>query len=330
MRKTGNIRRQKSGLGKKGGTKPRPPRSRTKKISAPFGYFGSKNKIALQISRNLPPHACWVEAFCGSAAVTLAKKPAQIEVINDVDDEIVNFFEQLRTNTVKLTQQISFTPYASEELEKARKSKKKLSKLERARQFLIKSMMAVNGIFGEERGGFSHSDSYVRNGKEARVSRWYNLPYRFIPVVERLRNVRIENRNALVLLKSYLNRPATLVYLDPPYFGERTNGYNKDANTKKFHSDLLKLANKANCMIFISCYDNDLYKSMLTAKRGWKKKSIKTITKDPSGNSHERTEVVWMNKYFLHAVKTKELPVTLSKKEEKDKKVNPIRKSFKL
>ncbi len=330
MIKAGNIKGKKSGLKKQSSPKPRHPRSRTKKISAPFGYFGSKNKIAIQICRKLPPHSCWVEAFCGSAAITLAKKPANIEVINDVDDEIVNFFEQLRSNTSRLTQQISFTPYASEELEKARSSKKKLSKLERARQFLVKSMMAVNGIFGEERGGFSHSDSYVRNGKEARVSRWYNLPDRFIPVVERLRNVRIENRNALVLLKSYIHRPSTLVYLDPPYFGERTNGYNKDANTRKFHSDLLNLANKANCMIFISCYDNDLYNSKLTAKRGWRKKSIKTITKDPSGNSHERTEVIWMNKYFLHAVKTKELPITLTKKEEKDKKVNPIRKSFRL
>ena len=44
-----------------------------KKVNAPFGYFGSKNKIALQLCAELPPHNCWVEAFCGSAALTLRK-----------------------------------------------------------------------------------------------------------------------------------------------------------------------------------------------------------------------------------------------------------------
>ena len=49
-----------------------------KKVNPPFGYFGSKNKIALQLCQELPKHNCWVEAFCGSAALTLAKPPAPI------------------------------------------------------------------------------------------------------------------------------------------------------------------------------------------------------------------------------------------------------------
>src|SRR5689334_7995823 len=73
-----------------------------KKINSPFGYFGSKNKIALQLCSQLPPHNCWVEAFCGSAALTLRKKQAPIEIINDIDDQIVNFFYQLRNNHEEL------------------------------------------------------------------------------------------------------------------------------------------------------------------------------------------------------------------------------------
>jgi len=302
-----------------------PLEKNTKKINAPFGYFGSKNKIALQLCSDLPPHNCWVEAFCGSAALTLAKPQAEIEVINDIDDEIVNFFKQLRLNSEKLCEQIALTPYAASELENARTNNATASDLERARRFLVQAMMAINGIFGEERGGFSHSDSYSRNGKEARVSRWYNLPERLTNVVERLRNVRIENKDALKLLTSYINRPATLVYLDPPYFGDRTNGYSKDANNKQFHTKLLRLSNKAKCMIFISGYQNDLYDSILTTKRGWEKKTIETITKDSSGNSHKRTEVVWMNKYFVTALKSKQIPITLTNEERKQKKVNPER-----
>lgn len=297
-----------------------------KKIAPPFGYFGSKNRLALQLCENLPPHNCWVEAFCGSAALTLAKPPAPIEIINDVDNEIVNLFEQLRNNHKELRRLIELTPYASQELVYARTNNNRDTELERARKFLVQSMMAINGIFGKEKGGFSSSDSYSRNNHEARVNRWNNLPERLSKVVDRLKDVRVENRDARDLLKKYVNRPATLVYLDPPYLGDRTSGYVVDANDDNFHAELLDLANKAKCMIFISGYENDLYKSLLSVKNGWQKKTIKTTTKDSTGKAHARIEVVWMNRYYVNAAKSKQIPLKLTNKEEKTKKVNPERK----
>lgn len=300
-------------------------KKREKKINAPFGYFGSKNKIALRLCSDLPPHNCWVEAFCGSAALTLRKSPSFIEVINDIDDEIVNFFEQLRNNFDTLYRAIELTPYAEKELINARIKTGNLSNLERARRFLVQSMFAINGVFGEEKGGFSYSDSYSRNGHDARVNRWNNLPERLSLVVERLKNVRIENKDARKLMRRYLNRPATLLYLDPPYLGERTNGYNKDANDKIFHKELLELANEAKCMVFISGYENDLYNSILSEKRGWQKGIIDTITKGTNGHSYERIEVIWMNKHFQKALQSNKLPITLTETEIKQGKVNPER-----
>jgi DNA adenine methylase len=186
-------------------------------------------------------------------------------------------------------------------------------------------MMAVNGIFGDTPGGFSYSLSYSRNNRDARVNRWYNLPDRLSGVVERLRSVRVENRDARRLLKDFLDKPATLVYLDPPYLADRTNGYNIEANDEEFHRELLKLANKAKCMIFISGYDNKLYSTMLTKKNGWTAKRISAITKDSSGRDHKRTEVVWMNKHFIKAQKSKRVPIHLSEQEKKHNKINPSR-----
>lgn len=289
------------------------------------GYFGSKKRLAVQLCKKLPPHSAWVEAFCGSAALTFAKKPAPVEVINDLDCEIINFFEQLRDNEKRLCRAIALTPYARKELDLARKPQRKATKLERARRFLVSSMMAINGVFGKERGGFSYSDSYVRSGREARVNRWYNLPKRISKFVERLRGVRVENKDARKLLKQFADKPAALIYLDPPYFADRTNGYNHDANDLKFHRELLRLANRARCMIFISGYQNTLYRKMLTTKKGWHTKTIKATTRDSSGKTHERTEVVWMNKHFLKAQKSGKIPVRLSKRETKLNKVNPTR-----
>ena len=143
--------------------------------------------------------------------------------------------------------------------------------------------MAINGAFGENRGGFSYSQSYSRKGREARVNRWYNFPDRLSKVVERLRDVRIENRDARKLLNMFLHRPASLVYLDPPYLGERTKGYTNDANEKSFHMELLELANQAKCMIFISGYQNEIYEHLLSKKSGWQRKTIDTITKNHKG-----------------------------------------------
>jgi DNA adenine methylase len=294
-------------------------------MSTAFGYFGSKKRLAVELCSHLPPHHAWVEMFCGSAALTLAKPPAPIEVINDLDKEIVNFFAQLRKNEKRLCRLIALTPYAREELHRARIPQSKPSDLERARRFLVSSMMAINGVFGKERGGFSYSDSYARDGREARVNRWYNLPERISKAAERLRNVRVENKDAKELLKQYLHRPATLVYLDPPYLADRTNGYNHDENNPEFHRALLKLAARAHCMIFISGYANDLYERLLTRKAGWSRRTIEATTRDSSGQIHKRTEVVWMNKHFQKAQASNEIPIVLTKKQAKQKKLNPAR-----
>jgi len=187
-------------------------------------------------------------------------------------------------------------------------------------------MFSVNGVFGKEKGGFSYSQSYSRNGKDARVNRWYNMSERLEKVVERLRWARVENKDAIELLVKFVNRPATLVYLDPPYLGERTEGYTNDANDEKYHLKMLKLAHKAKCMIFISGYEHDLYDDFLTKKKGWERKTIETITKDTKGQSHSRSEVVWMNKHYLKAIKEGKPSIRLTKKEQKENKVNPERK----
>ena len=297
-----------------------------KKVTPPFGYFGSKNKIALQLCKDLPRHNCWVEAFCGAASLTLAKPPAPIEVINDIDSEIVNVFKQLRENPEQLYKVLELTPYAREEFENARsKNTTNATELERARRFLIQAMMAINGVFGEAQGGFSYSQSYSRNGRDARVNRWCNLPERLSKVVSRLRSVRIDNRDAKEIVNMFINRPATLVYLDPPYLGDRTKGYTYDLNDENYHQELLELANEANCMIFISGYENELYNDLLTEKKGWSKKTIPTITKDSNGKSHDRSEVVWMNSQYKKAIDTDSIPIKLTQKEIKEKKLNPER-----
>jgi DNA adenine methylase len=296
-----------------------------RRVKPPFGYYGAKQKIASQIIKMMPPHHAWVEAFCGSSAITFAKKPAPIEVINDKNGEIVNLFYQLRSNCDGLCRAVTLTPYAREEFLKARAPEKRVSRVERARRFLVTSMMTVNGT-QNTRCGFSFSSSYVRQGAEARVSRWNNLPTRLAKVAERLRHVRVENRDARELLKMFIKRPATLIYLDPPYFVKREHEYVIDANDEGFHKELLSLCRKAKCMILISGYETALYNKMLTAKGGWTKRIIETHTRDTTGKDYARQEVLWMNEHFVEAAKARKVPIELTKMEIEQNKLNPERR----
>jgi DNA adenine methylase len=293
---------------------------------APFGYYGAKLRIVSRLTKCLPPHNAWVEAFCGSAALTLAKKAAPIEVINDLNGEIVNVFEQLRDNADAVCRAIALTPYARAEFLSARAIHPNGDDLERARRFLVTSMMTVNGTYGSTSAGFSFSPSYARECKEARVSRWYNLPERLTRVVERLRNVRVENRDARELLRMFADRPATLVYLDPPYFVKRSHRYVIDASDESFHRELLEICIKARCMIILSGYENPLYDSILVQGAGWTRDVIETKTRDTSGKDYGRTEVLWKNSFFMRGVRTGKIPIRLSAKERAMNKINPPRK----
>ena len=214
---------------------------KAKPTRAPFGYYGAKQTIAQKIIKTLPPHNAWVEGFCGSAALTLCKQSVPIEVINDRDKQIVNLFSQLRDNAEALCRAVELTPYAREEFLLARDHVTKeeladIDPLEQARRFLVATMMTVNGTM-DTRSGWSYSQSYARGGREARVNRWCNLPDRLEKVVERLRGIRVENRDARELVDMFGDRPATLMYLDPPYFTKRWHGYIIDAREEEFPSE---------------------------------------------------------------------------------------------
>jgi DNA adenine methylase len=185
-------------------------------------------------------------------------------------------------------------------------------------------MMTINGTVGNQTG-FSFSSSFARGGMEARVSRWNNLPERLADVAERLRHVRVENRDARELLEMFLNRPATLVYLDPPYFVKREYTYVIDANNEGFHKELLRLCRKAKCMILLSGYDTGLYNETLLESKGWKRTVIETHTRDTTGKDYARSEVLWHNQQFEKAFASGKVPIRLTKAEKRENKINPTR-----
>mgnify|MGYP000485986401 CR=1 FL=1 len=111
-------------------------------MNAVIKYPGSKWRLAEWIISHFPPHRSYLEPFFGSGAVLFTKQRSAIETVNDLDDEVVNLFQQIRENTDRLADAIYWTPYARSEYDRAWAAQHtEQDPFQRAVDFYIRMMM---------------------------------------------------------------------------------------------------------------------------------------------------------------------------------------------
>ena len=65
-------------------------------VRPPVKWHGGKFYLWKWIIAQFPEHDTYVEPFGGAASVLLNKKPAQVEVYNDLDERITRLFRIIR------------------------------------------------------------------------------------------------------------------------------------------------------------------------------------------------------------------------------------------
>ena len=251
-------------------------------MKAVLKYPGAKNRIADWICSYIPEHKVYLEPFAGSLAVLFNKPPAHIETVNDLDGEIVNFYQVLRDNPLDLQQLIDLTPYSREEYMRAYEPTN--NNIERARRFCVRCWM-----------GFGSGNLYMNGFKTGQqgtspnpARAWNELPQTMQLAAERLKGVQIENLPALELIRRY-DTPDVFMYIDPPYLhGTRKNYLYKFEMENSDHEELLKALMEHPGKILISGYDNEIYNNYLS---GWRKAYKNTNAEC----GLKRTEILWMN-----------------------------------
>lgn len=71
-------------------------------------YPGAKWAMAPWIVSLLPAHHSYLEPFFGSGAVLFTKPRSNIETINDMDGEVVNLFEWIKTDPERLAREVTY------------------------------------------------------------------------------------------------------------------------------------------------------------------------------------------------------------------------------
>lgn len=178
-------------------------------------WIGGKRRLAKHLLPLFPDHQCYVEPFCGAAALFFLKPPVKAEVINDINGELVNLYRvvahhldefvgQFRWSLVsrKMWEWLDSTPVET------------LTDIQRAARFFYIQKLCFGGKVDGRTFGTTTTSSLHLN--LLRIEEDLSAAH------VRLARANIEHLGWRDCITRY-DRAHTLFYCDPPYWG--TEGY---------------------------------------------------------------------------------------------------------
>lgn len=253
--------------------------------------------MAEQIVGSMDKHSIYVEPYCGSAAVLLAKPPSKHEVINDADGRVVAFYRALRDHEAELVRRLSLTPYSHEEYLAAAEPADPEDVVEVARRFVVRASQSVNAAGPGGSAGWALSTS--RN--QSRPGTFAGAVDRLPEIAARLRRVAVMHADGLDVVARWAGNPSATIYVDPPYLASTRRAlgpstYLHDTAGPDHHAKLLSAVVDAKAQVLLSGYGSDLYRDRLD---GWAE--IELPTTKPSanragGSATRAAEVLWVNR----------------------------------
>lgn len=188
-------------------------------MKTPITYYGGKQMLAKIIIDLIPPHEHYIEPFFGGGAVFFAKPPSKFETINDINDNVVNFYKVLKNNFNELKKLVDSSLFSESQLKYARqilKNPNGQSNIERAWAFWYATNLSMGGDL---------TNFFCHNGKRNTPISLNNKKKNFIfKYAQRLEKTQIFCRDAIDVIKK-MDSPNTFFYCDPPYINADKGHY---------------------------------------------------------------------------------------------------------
>lgn len=210
-------------------------------MKPPISYYGGKQNMLVHLLPLIPKHETYVEPFFGGGALFFAKNPAPLEVINDTNELLINFYRQMVVNFDALNLEIKATMHSKASHFKAAqiiKGRIESTDLERAWAVYV----SINQGFGNK---IDCGWGYQKECEGMVAKSWSNMRANFDQHKTRLKHVQIDCQDALKVIKLY-DSESTLFYCDPPYYNSdcgHYKGYTED-NYKELIDLLLTIKGK--------------------------------------------------------------------------------------
>ena len=207
-------------------------------------WIGGKRRLAKHILPLFPEHTCYVEPFCGAAALYFLKAPAKVEVINDVHGELINLYRVVKHHLEEFIRQFKWALTSRQIYQWLQITPEEtLTDIQRAARFFYLQKMAFGGKVSGQTFGTATTTPPRLN--------LLRLEEELSAAHLRLARTYIEHLDWQECVAKY-DRPHTLFYCDPPYW--QTEGYGTPFGLEQYQR-LAELARTIQGKMIISVND---------------------------------------------------------------------------
>jgi DNA adenine methylase len=258
-------------------------------MKTPLSYYGGKQQLASRILDMIPEHRIYCEPFCGGAAVFFAKEPSGIEIINDTNGEIINFYEVLKRDFPALEREIQISLHSRKQHHQAEVVYANPDMFDRVKRAWAVWMLANISYGCKLDGSFGYDRTGSNSKKLANKRSGFSVDYAI-----RLQQVQIECCDALRIIQSR-DTPETFFYLDPPYVGYDQGHY--DGYTQMDFDALLGLLEGIRGKFLLSSFRNTSLADF-TRRNGWFTEEIRlssSMTHGQGRTIRDKVEVLTAN-----------------------------------
>ncbi len=178
-------------------------------------WIGGKRRLAKTILPLFPEHTCYVEPFAGGAALFFLKKPSQVEVLNDCNNDLICLYRVLQYHLEEFIRHFKWALISRKLYEWLKITPEEtLTDIQRAARFYYLQKMAFGGKVHGRTFGIA-ADSPPRLNL-LRIEEDLSQAHL------RLARAYIEHLDWRRCIEKY-DRDRTLFFMDPPYW--KTEGY---------------------------------------------------------------------------------------------------------
>jgi DNA adenine methylase len=259
------------------------------KQKTPISYYGGKQKLLSTILTKIPQHRLYCEPFLGGAAVFFGKEPSQVEVINDTNKELMNFYRVCKEKFLDLQSLVRITLHSRKAHQDA--------KIINANPHLFTDVQRAWAVWVLSSQSFSSMlDGTWGYDKKKRTTtkKISNKREQFTEdLAIRLQDAQLECADALYVIQSR-DTEETFFYCDPPYYNSDCGHY--DGYSLEDFEQLLQRLSAVKGKFLLSSYPSPIL--MKYAKEhGWHQWSLESgvSVNKKSGYMKRKVEVLTAN-----------------------------------
>lgn len=254
-------------------------------MKTPITYYGGKQNMLKHLLVLIPAHTIYCEPFFGGGALFFAKPKSEVEIINDKNGEVINFFKVAKTRFAELQKEIQGTLHSRELYKKAMvvyEHPDLFTDVKRAWALWVLTNQGFASMIGSWGFGKENAKEKSLANKRDEFTKEY---------ADRLRMVQIENNNAIKVIQRCDSKD-TFIYCDPPYIGSDMGHYK--GYTEEDYKQLLDVLVKVKGKFLLSSYPSSIL-SQYIKKHKWKIKKVEKSVAVTKHTDKKKTEMLVMN-----------------------------------